>query len=41
MHPLQDGNGRVDRLTLYKEGLKHGHVPFIIGDELKYVPIVA
>ncbi|MGV2998976.1 hypothetical protein ACEF15_02435 [Streptococcus suis] len=39
--PLQDGNGRVGRLILVKEGLKHGYVPFIIGDEMKYVPMVA
>lgn len=36
IHPFQDGNGRVDRLILFKECLKHGHVPFIIGDDMKY-----
>ncbi|WP_398599428.1 Fic family protein [Streptococcus suis] len=41
IHPLQDGNGRVGRLILVKEGLKHGYVPFIIGDEIKYVLFVA
>ena len=36
IHPFQDGNGRVGRLILFKECLKHGIVPFIIEDELKY-----
>lgn len=36
IHPFKDGNGRVDRLILFKECLKHGHVPFIIGDDMKY-----
>ncbi|NQN74505.1 Fic family protein [Streptococcus suis] len=36
IHPFQDGNGRVGRLILFKECLKHGHVPFIIGDDMKY-----
>lgn len=35
IHPFQDGNGRVGRLILFKECLAHGHVPFIITDELK------
>lgn len=35
IHPFQDGNGRVGRLILFKECLKHNIVPFIIDDELK------
>ena len=35
IHPFQDGNGRVGRLILFKECLKHGIVPFIIEDNLK------
>ena len=35
IHPFQDGNGRVGRLIMFKECLAHGHVPFIITDELK------
>lgn len=35
IHPFQDGNGRVGRLIMFKECLRHGHVPFIITDELK------
>lgn len=35
IHPFQDGNGRVGRLILFKECLKHNIVPFIIGDDLK------
>ena len=30
-----DGNGRVGRLILFKECLKHSVVPFIITEELK------
>lgn len=36
IHPFQDGNGRVGRLIMLKECLKHDIVPFIITDELKY-----
>ncbi|HFU3843585.1 TPA: Fic family protein [Streptococcus suis] len=36
IHPFQAGNGRVGRLIMFKECLKHGHVPFIIGDDMKY-----
>ncbi|MEG1603235.1 MAG: Fic family protein [Cloacibacillus sp.] len=35
IHPFQDGNGRVGRLIMFKECLKHGITPFIIEDELK------
>lgn len=35
IHPFQDGNGRVGRLILFKECLKHNIVPFIIEDRLK------
>ncbi len=35
IHPFQDGNGRVGRLLMFKECLAHGHVPFVITDELK------
>lgn len=34
-HPLQDGNGRVGRLIMFKECLKYNIVPFIIEDNLK------
>ena len=30
-----DGNGRVGRLLMFKECLKHNIVPFIIEDDLK------
>ena len=32
IHPFQDGNGRVGRLIMFKECLKHGFTPFIIKD---------
>ena len=35
IHPFQDGNGRVGRLILLKECLKHDIVPFIIDDDMK------
>jgi len=35
IHPFQDGNGRVGRLILFKECLKHNIVPFIIEDNFK------
>lgn len=36
IHPFQDGNGRVGRLLLFKECLRHGIVPFIIEDDKKW-----
>lgn len=35
IHPFQDGNGRVGRLIMFKECLKHNIAPFIITEELK------
>ena len=35
IHPFQDGNGRVGRLILLKECLKHGIVPFVIADDMR------
>ena len=35
IHPFQDGNGRVGRLIMLKECLRHSIVPFIITEELK------
>lgn len=35
IHPFQDGNGRVGRLIMLKECLKHNIVPFVITEELK------
>lgn len=35
IHPFQDGNGRVGRLIMLKECLKHNIVPVIITEELK------
>ena len=35
MHPFQDGNGRVGRLIMFRECLRHNIVPFIIEDDLK------
>ena len=33
IHPFQDGNGRVGRLVMFKECLRHGVTPFVIGDD--------
>ena len=35
IHPFQDGNGRVGRLILFKECLKHNIPPLIIEDSMK------
>ncbi|MBQ1211698.1 MAG: Fic family protein, partial [Clostridia bacterium] len=35
IHPFQDGNGRIGRLIMLKECLKHNIVPFIIEDKIK------
>ena len=35
IHPFQDGNGRVGRLIMFRECLKHDIIPFIIDNEMK------
>lgn len=35
IHPFQDGNGRVGRMIMFKECLKHSILPFIIDHEHK------
>lgn len=35
IHPFQDGNGRVGRLILFRECLKHNIVPFVIDNDKK------
>ena len=35
IHPFQDGNGRVGRLIMFKECLKHNIVPILILDKYK------
>ena len=35
IHPFQDGNGRVGRLILLKECLKHGITPFILAYDMR------
>ena len=41
IHPFQDGNGRVGRLMLFKERLRSGIVPFILGDDMRFYYIAA
>ena len=31
--PFEDGNGRVGRLIMFKECLRHGTMPFILDDK--------
>lgn len=33
IHSFSDGNGRVGRLVMFKESLRHNSIPFIIADE--------
>lgn len=35
IHPFQDGNGRVGRLIMFKECLRHSIVPFVIDESHK------
>ena len=35
IHPFQDGNGKIGRLIMFKECLKHNIVPFIIDESHK------
>lgn len=36
IHPFQDGNGRVGRMIMFKECLKHDIMPFIIDEQHKW-----
>ena len=35
IHPFQDCNGRVGRMVMFKECLKHSIIPFIIQNDIK------
>ncbi len=35
IHPFQDGNGRIGRLILFRECLRHSIMPFVIDNEHK------
>ena len=35
IHPFSDGNGRVGRIVMFKECLRHDVLPFILPDEYK------
>ena len=35
IHTFQDGNGRVGRMIMFKECLKHSIIPFIIQNDIK------
>ena len=37
IHPFQDGNGRVGRLIMFKECLKHDIMPFILDEQHKTI----